>query len=795
MCGLSFKTWPLLSCSPFLSILLLAVTGTRAVCDTNPLDPTSSTSGNSYHQWISSLPNEKYTNNLFIPSASNSCEGLAFHWKIDKEGSKVSIAVAAKADGWVALGFSETGGMKGADIVYFESVTSLLVDAHVGDAYMRPTRDGIQDWKLNQSNVTDDGFIIFEADRSLFTNEGHEDHEIVDDSNIFVSDHIIIGAWGDDASLSFHGSNVVKSSVQLFSSDKLEAGNGLSIFRQEMEERADGFAVLQLDNYLIPQAETTYYTLCFTVDELIDLGLYKDEFTSTHIIGMEFLVNPDTLKYAHHILLQGHVGDSDNCSFWNMRILAGWTPGNHFVHFPTGMGLQIGGDGSGDFNAISLEYHFDNVDGDASKIDNRSGIKIYYSNTPVDNEIGMVVMGDGILGLQGEKIGNGKSKHEFTCPSTCTGTFGIDEVTVITEAHHMHAAGKRMVTQVIRGDQIVNTAAVDYWDFDQNGIGTVRQSPYKLKKGDEFHTTCYYESYKKTEFGLASSEEMCMSFIYYYPKQPNFIHCAPRFFQASCVGSHSSSVLESDSSFDREMTQTPAPQTTIMPTNAPTPFPTMTQTATPTNTPTLLPTMLPTNAPTPIPTVTPTTTPTNAPTPIPTVTPTTTPTNAPTLLPTMLPTNAPTPSPTMLPTNAPTPLPTVTPTAMPTNSPSPLPTVTPTAMPTNATSPLPTVTPTMAPRHASTPFPTVAPTGPTFTDSPTPVSTRMPTKVPMNSSAPTITFSEIPTKDLANETLPVSPTVPTAPPDSNENISRANRIVIMLSSYTLTMLALLAHFM
>ena len=119
------------------------------------------------------------------------------------------------------------------------------------------------------------------------------------------------------------------------------------------------------------------------------------------------------------------------------------------------------------------------------------------------------------------------------------------------------SAAKRSVTELFRGDEIVNTASVDYWDFDQNGAAVVRQKPYKLKKGDNYHTTCYFESYKNdTKFGEASSEEMCMALIYYYPKQSSFINCGPHTNQTSCNASYSSSTLASDSFFDRAMTDT-----------------------------------------------------------------------------------------------------------------------------------------------------------------------------------------------------------------------------------------------
>ncbi len=42
-------------------------------------------------------------------------------------------------------------------------------------------------------------------------------------------------------------------------------------------------------------------------------------------------------------------------------------------------------------------------------------------------------------------------------------------MTVITEALHMHKTGARMVNEVIRGDEVVHTAKVEVFDYDQQG--------------------------------------------------------------------------------------------------------------------------------------------------------------------------------------------------------------------------------------------------------------------------------------------------------------------------------------
>jgi len=502
-----------------------------------------------------------------MPTAHNACDGLAFHWNIDEGSSKIHIAVAAKANGWVGLGFSEAGGMKGADIVYYEASSGELVDAHVGDGYFKPTRDVIQDWTLVSSQVTDDGFIIFEAERALFTNFGHEDHLIQNDSGISVKDHKMIGAWGDTASIGFHNKNVVRRSVQLFSSAELEAGNGMTNFRQRMDEKSDGFATLVLDNYEIPTEETTYHGVCFTVDDLVEKGLYKDDSSAANVIGLEFLIDQSVVEHVHHITIQG-TSSTDSCGD-DLAFIAAWTPGDDFLMFPEGMGLEFaGGEGAdngdqefGTFRALEIEYHFDNPGGVANQIDSGSGIKIFYSNEPAEVQLGMFVAGDPAVALAGKSIGQGKSLHELTCTSGCTNAMfwyaGVDEITIIAEAMHTHATGKRVVGEVFRDDKSVSKSVLDYWDFDQNGAPTARKDPFIMKKGDSYKTSCYYESYKETKFGLGSSEEMCMVFVYYYPKIPFFTSCgSPVNYFGVCKGDYSKSQLDDNSNFDRAMTDT-----------------------------------------------------------------------------------------------------------------------------------------------------------------------------------------------------------------------------------------------
>ena len=73
-----------------------------------------------------------------------------------------------------------------------------------------------------------------------------------------------------------------------------------------------------------------------------------------------------------------------------------------------------------------------------------SGVRIYYTNTPRLHKAGVIRLVDPTFGLNGVKINDGYTQHEFTCPEQCSSLFLDDPVTVISELLHMHATGQRM---------------------------------------------------------------------------------------------------------------------------------------------------------------------------------------------------------------------------------------------------------------------------------------------------------------------------------------------------------------
>ncbi len=110
------------------------------------------------------------------------------------------------------------------------------------------------------------------------------------------------------------------------------------------------------------------------------------------------------------------------------------------------------------------------------------------------------------------------AQHTFVCEADCLNNHLPEPVTVIRESFHMHKTGATASNEHIRNGQVIRTSRVNFWDFDQQGDFAVVQAPFQLNPGDSFRTVCNYNTPKDVIWGLASDEEMCMAFLYYYPR-------------------------------------------------------------------------------------------------------------------------------------------------------------------------------------------------------------------------------------------------------------------------------------
>jgi hypothetical protein len=178
--------------------------------------------------------------------------------------------------------------------------------------------------------------------------------------------------------------------------------------------------------------------------------------------------------------------------------------------------MAIGGDTG--YRSFRIEYHYDNPDLVEDAVDN-SGLIYYYSPEPREHNVGIMQVGDPFLGLYGYPIADGTTSYQFDCPSSCTNVVLDEPVTVFREYLHMHQSGVFTRNDHFRNDQWIRSATADFYDFNQQGAQAVLQEPYQVQPGDSFRMQCYYENAEGTSrtFGLGSSEEMCIAYLFYYP--------------------------------------------------------------------------------------------------------------------------------------------------------------------------------------------------------------------------------------------------------------------------------------
>ena len=107
--------------------------------------------------------------------------------------------------------------------------------------------------------------------------------------------------------------------------------------------------------------------------------------------------------------------------------------------------------------------------------------------------------------------------------------------------------------RVIRNNEVVHENTVQYFDFEQSGAYLVPQDSYVLEPGDSMETECFYKDSTNgnVNFGLSSSDEMCITFLWYFPKR-NLEFCGFNiFFDNDCLGSYNRETLDDEGEIGR----------------------------------------------------------------------------------------------------------------------------------------------------------------------------------------------------------------------------------------------------
>lgn len=477
-------------------------------------DPSSYFGGSDNEEYIAWLQNVSYNKSTFVASTSDAGKGVAVHWTTDD--AHIQLAVAVKATGWAGFGLGESGSMLGADIVMFTAETNQLVDSYVLDVAGMPSPDQCQSWTLLNSTVKTN-FIVFEATRLLDTGDS-QDRIFIDDSGTLIPPTRVLAAWGDSSEPSYHGNNTARGSIRFFGNTS--SADELGAFAATMQAEAEGTFTIQANNFTIPANETTYQDFCFSQQDILAMNVPIDQ--DLHVIGIEPIVDPRAVPYVHHYLLYASSdpwNSSLSCDEYPaIEVAYVWAPGDPPLNLPSNVGEPLGP--TGGFQSFSLQIHYNNPGLDKN-ISDSSGVRMYYTSKKRQFDLGIFQIGDPFVRLEGQSVSanRGLAQHNFGCSENCSSSYFLEPVTVIREHLHMHKTGVSATNAQIRNGKVVRQGTVQFWDFKQQGNLAVAQPPFDIQPGDSFRTLCDYDANNGQVFGLGSQQEMCIAFLYYYPRQ------------------------------------------------------------------------------------------------------------------------------------------------------------------------------------------------------------------------------------------------------------------------------------
>jgi len=112
--------------------------------------------------------------------------------------------------------------------------------------------------------------------------------------------------------------------------------------------------------------------------------------------------------------------------------------------------------------------------------------------------------------------GQGLTEFEYDCPVECTKMWKAP-ITMFASLLHMHQTGNTIWSNLWRNGKETLLNRVEYFQF---ALQQLTPKNTELLPGDRISVHCVYDRDPNTDtiFGKASTDEMCISYIFYYPR-------------------------------------------------------------------------------------------------------------------------------------------------------------------------------------------------------------------------------------------------------------------------------------
>ncbi|XP_052811182.1 DBH-like monooxygenase protein 2 homolog [Mya arenaria] len=273
----------------------------------------------------------------------------------------------------------------------------------------------------------------------------------------------------------------------------------------------------------VPGQKTTYMCQAFDLPESATSG-------ANHLIAaIPNIVNPTV---AHHMIIRGcspdarttdkhkaapyqcFMGDQLGCE----DIIAIWAVGSLGLCLPDEIGFAVG---IGGYTQVLFEIHWDNQLLFDSYVDN-SGFILSLTPNKRPNNAGIFTIGQNVLQLPPRNPAYTATGH---CSGACAERIyeeNYNEFKIAGAFNHMHLLGAAILSQVYDPATGTLTDLARDPTYDFNAPIFYIFDPVTVRRGHELNVTCTYNTMSKTEMtysGESTNDEMCYSFLLYYPKE------------------------------------------------------------------------------------------------------------------------------------------------------------------------------------------------------------------------------------------------------------------------------------
>ncbi|XP_029620994.1 DBH-like monooxygenase protein 2 homolog [Salmo trutta] len=426
-------------------------------------------------------------------------------WGFSEVQGTIMFQLTVKTTGWLGFGFSPNGGMAASDIVMggVGPNGTYFMDYHAtGNSF--PLVDKKQSYTLLSLNEVD-GQTTMTFLRSIQSCD-QEDFHITD------SPVKLIYAYGTSDDIRYHANRRGTKEVNLLK------------FMPRSRPPDINYLDFVVENVTVPAERTYYHCKVMKVPKLNG---------KNHIYRIEPVI--EQLDLVHHMLLYGcpssvnqtyekkcyTEGSGEDC----IRVVSAWGVGGGAFELPEIAGIPIGGQNNDEF--YRLEIHYNNLAQEAGRRDN-SGLRLYYTAQLRQHDVG--IMTTGLMVAIGWGYAIPPNATAFHSYGLCnTSHFSdilpdpVPDLSVFSVALHTHLAGRKVQAGHIRnGEQIDFLGLDENFNFDMQqatNLGNIKT----IKPGDEIVVECTYNTTNRkgiTQLGLATTDEMCLAFVFYYPAIP-----------------------------------------------------------------------------------------------------------------------------------------------------------------------------------------------------------------------------------------------------------------------------------